>query len=418
MSRWLWYLTEIGNKLWFRASIYAVIAVATALISIFAREVVPADIPQKIGANAVDDILNILASSMLAVTIFSVSTMVSAYSAATSNVTPRATKLLIEDKFSHSALSTFIGSFIFSIVGIITLKTGAYGEQGRLILFVVTILMIALIVVTLLRWVEYLSRLGRVGETIERVEQATANALIERIELPCLGGTPYIRSAEHPEGKPVFFKDTGYVHHIDIKMLSGVAEKNDAKIFVNAMPGKLVDPYTPLAYVQGDTDQEDLKKITKAFIMGHERSYRQDPRFGFAVLSEIAIRALSPAVNDPGTAIYVLGAGLRTLLLWLGDEDSSKEVKIKYPRIYVTSLDVDDMFDDFFSPIIRDGAANLQVAIRMQKAFLTLSRTQNAALVAAAGKYSHLSLQHSLADLKLKEDKEKLIQIAAKVTKA
>jgi len=62
--------------------------------------------------------------------VFSVSTMVAAYGAATSNVTPRATRLLMEDNTSQNVLGTFIGSFLFSLVGIIALGTGLYGAAG------------------------------------------------------------------------------------------------------------------------------------------------------------------------------------------------------------------------------------------------------------------------------------------------
>lgn len=66
----------------------------------------------KVGAEAVDNILNILASSMLAVTTFSLSIMVTAYGSATTNVTPRATRLVVEDVTTQNVLATFIGSFL------------------------------------------------------------------------------------------------------------------------------------------------------------------------------------------------------------------------------------------------------------------------------------------------------------------
>ena len=128
---------------------------------------------------------------MLAVTVFSVSTMVAAYGAATSNVTPRATKLLMEDNTSQNVLGTFIGAFLFSLVGIIALSTGLYGSQGRAILLVVTVGLIALIAVTILRWIDYLSRFGRLGETIQRVEEATWKAMKTRLAHPYLGGQTY-----------------------------------------------------------------------------------------------------------------------------------------------------------------------------------------------------------------------------------
>lgn len=107
ISRWSWLLRQLKRRLWFRASLLSVLAVATALAAILLEPFIPRDLSARIGAQAVDDILNILASSLLAVTIFSLSTAVSAYSAATSSVSPRATKLLIEDVTTQNVLATF-----------------------------------------------------------------------------------------------------------------------------------------------------------------------------------------------------------------------------------------------------------------------------------------------------------------------
>ncbi|PTM87755.1 DUF2254 family protein [Mycoplana dimorpha] len=124
-SKLTWWLLQIARRIWFRAALFSVLAVATALLAIFVSPWIPADLPAKIGADAVDNILGIIASSMLTVTTFSLSTMVSAYSAASSNVTPRATRLVMEDSTTQNALATFVGSFLFSLAGIITLTTRA-----------------------------------------------------------------------------------------------------------------------------------------------------------------------------------------------------------------------------------------------------------------------------------------------------
>ncbi|MFN3673402.1 MAG: DUF2254 family protein, partial [Bosea sp. (in: a-proteobacteria)] len=129
-SRWLWAVSQITRRMWFRASLFSILAVATALAAIVLAPSIPSDWPTKIGADAVDNILGIIASSMLAVTTFSLSTMVAAYAAATSNVTPRATRLVMEDTTTQNVLATFIGSFLYSLVGIIALSTGAYGGAG------------------------------------------------------------------------------------------------------------------------------------------------------------------------------------------------------------------------------------------------------------------------------------------------
>lgn len=86
-SRWKWMLAQVFKKLWFRATLFAIAAVFTALLSILFKSMIPETLSGKVGAEAVDNILNILASSMLAVTTFSLSIMVAAYGSATTNVT-------------------------------------------------------------------------------------------------------------------------------------------------------------------------------------------------------------------------------------------------------------------------------------------------------------------------------------------
>jgi hypothetical protein len=107
MARWHWLLLVFSRKLWLRVTLFGLAGVASAVAGIFLAPYVPDTWTFTIGAKAIDGILNVLASSMLAVTVFSVSTMVAAYGAATNNVTPRATRLLMEDNTSKNVLGTF-----------------------------------------------------------------------------------------------------------------------------------------------------------------------------------------------------------------------------------------------------------------------------------------------------------------------
>jgi uncharacterized membrane protein len=247
ISKWNWVCRLVTRRLWFRSTLISLLAILSALLAVFLGPYIPYEISASIGAEAVDNILSIIASSMLAVTTFSLSTMVAAYAAATSNVTPRATKLLLQDTTSQNVLATFVGSFLYSLVAIITLSMGAYGEQGRVILFVVTIFVVLLIVVTLLRWIDYLTRLGRVGETTEVVEKATAEALRSRRRQPYLGGAHLADEDAIPaDAVPVASPFIGYVQHIDMAGLQQIAEANGVVVYSLALPGTFVDGRRPL----------------------------------------------------------------------------------------------------------------------------------------------------------------------------
>lgn len=413
MSRWQWILSHLTRRLWVRTTLIGMLGVLGAMLAAVAERYVPWEIPGSIAAEAVEGILNIIASSMLAVTTFSLSVMVSAYSSATSNVTPRATPLLMEDKVTLKVLSTFIGSFLFSMVGIVALKTGAYGEKGRVILFIMTVGVIVLIVVSLLRWIDHLTRLGRVGETTERVEQAARQAILERTAAPFLGGTALHDPRVIPEtAEPLTLDLVGYVQHIDMAALQHSCAHHHGELYIAALPGTFIYPHTPLAWFSPKTTIEETpalrEALCRAFTIGRERSFEQDPRFGLAVLSEVGSRALSPATNDPGTAIDVIGRMTRLLCLCARESRLAQKVEILYPAVHVPPLHSHDLFEDAFMLMARDGAGLIEIQLRLQKSLHALAQLGDVDFRNAARYQADLAFERAGAVMTLEADRERL----------
>lgn len=188
MSRLSWLFFRHGRTLSLKVSLYAYLGLVAAAAASLSSRYLGLALPFDISPSAIESLLGIIASSMLTVTTFSVNALASAYSSATSNGTPRATVLQEQDRLVQSVLATFIGSFLFSIIGLIALKISAYGPEGWVILFLVTIAVIVLIVVALIRWIGNLAKLGRVGDTIARLEEATCDAMENWVSRPFLGG--------------------------------------------------------------------------------------------------------------------------------------------------------------------------------------------------------------------------------------
>lgn len=416
-SKWQWCLTQLTRTLWVRASLFALLAIFTALVAIPVERYITTPFPISIGSESVGALLNILASSMLAVTTFSLSVMVSAYTAASSAATPRATQLVRQDTTTQNVLATFIGSFLFSLVGIIALSTDVYGENGRLILFAVTIAVVIIIVVTILRWIEHLSLLGRLGETTNRVEEAASNAIQQRIEHPCLGAKRL-----DPENMPayrdnaVFANKTGYVQHIDVGILNRCAEYHDTEIAVLSEPGQFIHPAEPLVCFGGELDEGIETDIRAAFSLGNERSFDQDPRFGLSVIAEIASRALSPAVNDPGTAIDIISRAVRLLAPWREHRSiTDHDEQIIYKHVRIAEIHLNDMFDDIFLPIGRDGAGMIEIQLRLQKSFLALKQICKNCFSEQVDRHSDMAYQRAEHALTLQDDKDRLHQVVEKI---
>lgn len=362
-------LRRLSKRIWVRATMFSLGAVATALLAGYVGPYIPYDPELTLAAGSVDGILNILAASMLAVTTFSLSIMVSAYASASANTTPRATRLLREDSVAQNTLATFVGTFLFSIAGIIGIVAGAYSGKGRIILFAATLIVLLIITVTLLRWIEQLGNFGRVSDTIHRIEAASLSAARLWGGKPRLGAGPPVPIPA--AARAVAAAEVGHIENIDFEQLAAIAVRADLVIHILVQPGDFVHPARPLAYVSPGADDRLAGRIADCFATAPERAFDQDLRFGLVVLSEVASRALSPAVNDPGTAIEVIDAGVRVLLAFANA--SHRPCSEAYPRLHAPDLRTADLFEDFFNPIARDGSGMIEVQHRLQTALEALA---------------------------------------------
>jgi uncharacterized membrane protein len=418
LTKWQWVLARLRRQIWFPVSLYGVLAIATSLVSAFLGSYVPSELSQQLGAGSVGTILNILASSMLAVTTFSLSIMVGAFAQAATGATPRATQLLKDDRTTQHVLASFVGGFLFSLVGIIGLQTGIYQQGGRVILFAATLFVIALIVGNLLRWIVHMTDYGRLSDTIARVEAAATTAMRARMKNPYLGAMELdaSRAAEFElAGAEVLAPRTGYIQMINTTALQQLAVEAKAQVAILNLPGGMLHQRSVIAQVQPASaiTEELAEEIRDCFEIEPLRSYEQDPRFGIIALSEIASRALSPAVNDPGTAIDVLSRQLRNLTLW-----RDTETKALFDQIYLPGLSLDDLMADAFGPIARDGAGIIEVQMRLQKTLLALVEIDPAMFAIPAKAQSERALHLAKATLTLPEDVAKLQELHDKIAKA
>ena len=406
-SRWQWLVLQFSRRLWVGAGLFAVLGAASVFLANVVSPLLPERWSMRIEADTLETILQILASSMLVVATFSLSTMLQAYAAASTATTPRVARILMGDRVAQVALSTVIGAFLFSLVGILALGVGLYDTNGRLVLFASTVVVIVLVVVTFIGWIDHATQLGRVGYGIERTAEVAIEALVAWRRSPHFGARPPI---EVPDAAlPVASRMVGYLQYLDVRVLQEVAEDIDGRVHVTVLPGALVDPQHPVAYVEGATDEAVGRRIQTAFTIASSRSFEQDPRFGLVVLSEIAEKALSPGINDAGTAIEVLAALHRVLATWCEVEPAAGA---DCDRVHLPTHDVDDLVDDAFASIAAAGAGKVSLGIRLQKTLMRLAALDVPDLQAAVRRQSMQALARAEVALDLETDIERLRRIA------
>jgi uncharacterized membrane protein len=398
-------INRIRERLWIRPLALCVLSTATVfLVTMVDTDEIGRLVPA-ISQASIETLLTIISASMLVIATFAVASMVAAYASASNTATPRAFSLVISDDVSQNSLSTFVGAFIFSVVALIALQNSYYGKAGRFALFVLTLMMLAMIIVTFVSWVDRIARLGRLKGTINKVEGATAAAFRRRRRAPTLRGAP---GGRREIGDLVIYGGSiGYVQRVDVTALQACAEKSRLRITLAALPGTFSAPGRDVAYVRadsGDLSGIDTSRIAKAFLIGDDRQFEEDPRFGLVVLSEIASRALSSAVNDPGTAIYIIGAFVRLFALWSDPVEKGDTQTGECDRVEVPEISLLDMFDDAFTAIARDGAGAIEVAVRLQKAFESLASIGDVAMRNAAIHHSRMALARAENAMELPAD--------------
>jgi len=428
VDRLRFLIYSFKEKLWVKPLGFCLLSIMVVFVAKIADSTSLAEHIPEIKPESVETLLSIMASSMMVIATFSAGTMVNAYASASQSSTPRSLSLIISDDVSQNALSVFIGAFIYSAVALTAISHTFYEKAGIFILFGLTCLTFAVVILTFIRWVDSVARLGRVESTLLKVEKATERAIKNRVSTPCLGAVPQSNVKEQGT-YAIYSQEVGFVQMIDIAKLQNWAESNNSFVNVDILPGEFVTPERPLAYLKSKTEASE---IVSAFSISEARSFEADPRFGLIVLAEIASRALSPSVNDHGTAINVLGSITRQILLWRDkselvdatDDSSQKkhhsqrildeDSNYKYDRVSVPALNVNDLFDDAYTSIARDGAANIEVALRIQKSLNSIKACFKACddtFVEAASLLAKQSYERSMLALDYEEDKKRLNKV-------
>ncbi|WP_299731291.1 DUF2254 domain-containing protein [uncultured Tateyamaria sp.] len=402
LARYYW------RKLHVRVALMGLLAFVALGSTQLVEVMVPDRLAQTVPGAAADRLLNVIANAMLAVTTFSLTVMVSVYQSSSSQWTPRVHQLIMQDSVTQNTLAAFIGAYVFALVAIILRETGVYVDDRAIVLFWVTVLVLAYVVWSLIRWVLHLQTLGSLIHTTRQVEEITCTQFRERLDTPCLGAQAWDGTVPGT-ATPIRARQSGYVQHIYPEALQELAEKADVTLFLSSAIGSFVFLNEPLVWVEGPVDDRDAfeDEVRSLTVMGDVRTYDQDPRFGLLIMSEIGSKALSPGVNDPGTAIDVLNRCARILSLY--KDETEGEAAPLYDRLRVQPIDPVDLITDAYSGIARDGAGDVEVQQRLQRCLNGLLQHPDKGLQKAAETLGREYLNRALEAITWAPDRDRLL---------
>ncbi|MGH1458887.1 MAG: DUF2254 domain-containing protein [Paracoccaceae bacterium] len=411
LSKPLLIVRRLLRRLWVRVSGMAVLALLTALVTLLFEGYIPAKVSARFTPDAVMPVLTILASGMLAVSTFSLNVMVSAHRAASAQATPRAQRLLLQDTTTQTVLATFIGAFVYSLSAIILFQSHAYADGATVIVLGVTIFVVVLVILAMLRWIEHLSGLGSIDATLRSVEEVAKSALTQFAEAPYFGAVPLTDDTVLPSGAlPLRARACGHLQFIDLPQLSKCIanlQGQTGQVYLRCRPGAFVLEGMPLADVAGLTPAQ-ITAAEACFVIGDTRTFEQDACFGLKVLGEVASRALSPGINDPGTAVDVIGRAERLLWNWARNSGETAQAQTRYPTIFVPQLPAEELLSCAFAALARDGAGQIEVALRLQEALAHLCQTPHSDVAEAARALNRTARAYAEAALPIEQDRARI----------
>lgn len=325
----LW--TTVGTSYWFVPSLMVI----GALLLSFVTTV----IDSRIGSEWMDDIdwlyanrpdgaravLSTVAGSMITVAGVTFSMTILSISQTTSQVGPRLMNNFMGDKANQVTLGVFISTFIYCLMVLRTVRNAEAASPGSTassdlasafvphVAVIVGVLMALVSVGVLIFFVHHIPESMHVSNIIAGVGRGL-NRQIES-QFPARVGDPHQSEASqsveseladsfYATAKTIYSTGTGYLEYIDGEELMQLAKKHDLVLKIRPTPGDFVTEESVLLLASPmDRIDHGLKaKLSAMFVRGAQRNATQDLRFQVNQLVEVAMRALSPGVNDPFTA--------------------------------------------------------------------------------------------------------------------
>jgi len=268
--------------------------------------------------SAAMSICGAIASGMIALTgiVFSLAFIMVQFSATA--YSPRLVLWVARDLVVSHALGVFSATFLYALVLLAWVDRSASGKVPLLSGWVVFLLLIA----SMGMFIALIERVGllQVNRMLSFTGNQGRNAIQELY--------PSIESAAASNQEREFRKNElsqsliyigrpQVIQALELESLVNLASQAGAVIEVIAAVGDTVLERTPLLRVYGSRHELDEEALRDAFEMGDERTFEQDPKYALRLLVDIAIKALSAAINDPTTAVHALDQ-IEDLLLRLG----------------------------------------------------------------------------------------------------
>jgi uncharacterized membrane protein len=407
-----WQLIDmLGNSFWLRPAliVLAAIALAELLTGVERAELLPlndvSDWLYEGGETGARTLLGAIAGSTIGVvgTLFSIT--IATLTLASNQLGPRLLRNFTSDRSNQITLGVYLGTFSYSLL---VLRTVRGMDEAAFVphLAITGAIALALVCVGLLiHFVHHVATLINSETVIELVFEDLRRTLIKWTTLEPQRDPP--PSEIWTDGLVFSDERYGFIQQLDEESIAEWAELHQAAIRLQARPGDFVFPGAPLGIiVPANADPTDI--LRSAMVLGAQPTASMDIEFTVLQLVDIAVRALSPGINDPNTAIRVidrLGAALcmlvtRRMLTGV----VARGGRVVWQRDTTT---YDGMTDSMFHMIRQNAATSPAVLIRMLEVLTVVAQCErDEGRLATLERHASLVLADALRNIPNEADRQ------------
>lgn len=269
-------------------------------------------VPLRLSTDDAKSLLATLAGASITVVALVVSLTMVVLSLVATNFGPRIIRNFIRRLSTQVVIGSFIATFVFSLLALVAVSSDDDARFVPLISAWVAVLLVLASTGVLVAWVHDLAFSIQTGNALVAIASDLYGAIDrQRDELLRLRRSEVPAESVPVTAVAVTARLSGFVQRIDVATLVALADRSGVVIRLAVWPGDFVTVAEPLLASSSPLDAAAVDDAGRCFTLGAYRTLEQDLDFGIAQYVEIALRALSPAVNDPYTAMSCLG--------WIGD---------------------------------------------------------------------------------------------------
>ncbi|WP_335869010.1 DUF2254 domain-containing protein [Bacillus sp. 2205SS5-2] len=309
------FISVIKNSLWFVPSIYSFVGLILAIITIavdtyFINELT--DVVPNLFFTRVDlasTILATLSSALLTMTTFTFSIIMIVLTTYSSQFSPRALPNFMTERTTMRMLGVFLGGFLYSICSLLFMRSGTEDE-----LVISAVIGVFLTIICLVFFIHFIHHIGRSIQVDFLIEKLTKESLQTSKDIQeKMKNLQFTITKQYDQvylyKKSFFSSETVYFQHLDIDKLRLYAKENKLFIEMHQKIGEFLTSHSQVftIHTRDEPITDDMVLQVYDFLtLSHNRSTSQDISFSIQKLVEIALRATSPAINDPFTAKHCI----------------------------------------------------------------------------------------------------------------